>query len=48
MKTIIHVNQKVIKSNNKTMNKEPVLTVKTGKKNKYAMEAIVNGPSRVI
>lgn len=38
MKTIIHVNQHVIKSNSKTGNREPVLTCKTYKDNKYASE----------
>jgi len=39
MKTIIHVNQHVIKSNNKNGENEPVLTVKTYKDNKYAHTA---------
>lgn len=41
MKTIIHVNQHVIKSNRKTGQIEPVLTVKTYKSNTYAHEAII-------
>ena len=39
MKTIIHVNQHIIKSNRKKGETEPVLTVKTYKSNKYAMTA---------
>lgn len=43
MKTIIHVNQHVIKSNRKNGKVEPVLTVKTYKNNRYAHEAIIYG-----
>jgi hypothetical protein len=38
-KTIIHVNQHIIKSNRKNEAFEPVLTVKSGKSNTYAHEA---------
>jgi len=41
MKTIIHVNQHVIKSNSKSDHNNPVLTVKTYKSNQYAHEAII-------
>ena len=41
MKTIIHVNQHKIKSNNKTGERHPVLTCKTYKTNDYAHEAII-------
>lgn len=41
MKTIIHVNQHVIKSNDKNNQEEPVLTCKTYKENRYAKEAII-------
>lgn len=42
MKTIIHVNQHIIKSNRKNPeNIKPVLTCKTYKDNRYAMEAII-------
>jgi len=47
-KTIIHVNQHVIRSNHKTGNREPVLSVKQGKKNTYAHEVEILGPSRVV
>ena len=43
MKTIIHVNQHVIKSNRKHGETEPVLTVKTYKSNDYAHEVIIYG-----
>ena len=48
MKTIIHVNQHVIKSNRKNNVNDPVLTVKTYKSNKYAHEVEIKGCSRVI
>lgn len=41
MKKIIHVNQHVIRKNTKELTDEPVLTVKTYKKNEYAHEAII-------
>lgn len=48
VKTIIHVNQHVIKSNHKTGERNPTLTVKQGKKNTYAHEVAIDGPSKVI
>ena len=48
MKTIIHVNQHVVKNNSKTGEREPVLTVKTYKENKYAHEVHIDGPSTVV
>lgn len=48
MRTIIHVNQHVIKSNAKTGERNPVLTVKTYKTNTYAYDVEILGPSRVI
>ena len=48
VKTIIHVNQAVIRTNNKKKLQEPVLTVKQGKQNTYAMEAEVLGPSKIV
>jgi len=41
LKTIIHVNQHVIKSNRTNDESNPVLTVKTYKSNDYAHEAII-------
>lgn len=43
MKTIIHVNQHIIKSNAKNDESNPVLTCKTYKENNYAHEAIIYG-----
>lgn len=48
MKTIIHVNQHVVKSNAKTGERNPVLTVKTYKTNTYAHEVEIKGDSKVI
>ena len=48
MKTIIHVNQHIIKANRKNGTKDPVLTVKTYKSNNYAHEVAIDGPSKVI
>jgi hypothetical protein len=48
MKTIIHVNQHVIKSNRKDGKEDPVLTVKTYKSNTYAHEVAIHGPSTVV
>jgi len=41
MKTIIHVNQHVIKRNKKHGEREPCLTVKTYKSNTYGHEATI-------
>ena len=48
MKTIIHVNQHVIKRNAKTGERKPTLTVKTYKSNRYAQEVEILGASKVI
>lgn len=48
MKTRIHVNQHIIKSNSKTGANEPVLTVKSYKSNIYAHEVLVHGESKVV
>lgn len=48
MKTIIHVNQHVIKSNRKNNKTDPVLTVKTYKSNVYAHTVKLTGPAKVV
>jgi len=48
MKTIIHVNQHVIKKNSKEGTNDPVLTVKTYKSNTYAHEVAIKGDSKVV
>jgi hypothetical protein len=48
MKKIIHINQHVIRSNSKTGEREPVITVKTYKDNNYASEVKVDGPCKIV
>jgi hypothetical protein len=48
MKTIVHVNQHVIKKNSKTGNRDPVLTVKTYKTNEYGSEVNIEGPCKIV
>ena len=48
MKTIVHVNQHVIKANRKNNTQEPVLTIKTYKSNTYASEVAIKGDSKVV
>ena len=48
MKPVVHVNQHIIKSNSKTGEREPVLTVKTYKSNDYAHSVDISGPCRVV
>jgi len=43
MKTVIHVNQHVIKSNTKNNQDSPVITCKTYKDNRYASEVVIYG-----
>lgn len=43
MKQIIHVNQHIIRSNSKTGERNPVLTVKTYKSNDYAKQVDIMG-----
>jgi hypothetical protein len=48
VKTVVHVNQHVVRKNSKSGAREPVLTVKTYKSNTYAHEVEIKGPSRVV
>jgi hypothetical protein len=48
MKTIIHVNQHIIKSNRINGENNPTLTVKTYKSNTYAHEVEIDGPCKII
>jgi len=48
MKTIIHVNQHVIKNNRKNNVNDPVLTVKTYKTTIYAHEVEIMGNSKIV
>lgn len=47
-RTIIHVNQHVIRRNAKTGGRAPVLTVKRGRSNVYAHAVEVLGPCRIV
>ena len=44
----IHINQLIIRRNAKTGEREPVITVKEGKKNTYGHSVTVHGPSKVV
>jgi len=48
MKTIIHVNQHIIKKNAKEGTNDPVLTVKTYKSNTYAHQVRIKGESVIM
>ena len=48
MKKKIHVNMHVIRRNQKTGEREPVITVKTYKTNTYAHEVEILGNSKVV
>lgn len=48
MKTIIHVNQHIIKSNRKLGKTTEPITVKTYRTTKYASEVEIIGPSKVV
>lgn len=48
MKTIIHVNQHVIKANRKNGVVDPVLTVKTYKETRYGSAVTIDGPSTIV
>jgi hypothetical protein len=48
MKTIVHVNQHVIKRNAKLGEREAPLTVKTWKANVRAHSVTINGPCRIV
>jgi hypothetical protein len=48
MKTIIHVNQHIIKANRKNGTCDPPLTVKTYKETSNAHTVFINGPVKVV
>jgi hypothetical protein len=48
MKTVVHVNQHIIRANQKSGAREPVLSIKTYKSNTYAHRAEIHGSSRVV
>ena len=48
MKTIVHVNQHVIKANRKSGEVNPPLTIKTYKSRANAHEVEINGPCKIV
>lgn len=48
MKTFIHVNQHVIRANNKSDEQLPPLTIKTYKENRKGFTAEITGSARVV
>jgi hypothetical protein len=48
MRTIVHVNQHIVRANANVGANEPCLTVKTYRSNTYAHEALITGPCRVV
>lgn len=48
MRTRIHVNQHIIKSNAKTGAREPALTVKDYRQNRRAHTVAIDGPSSIV
>ena len=48
MKTIIYVNQHVLKANKKNGTSNPTITVKTCKRNRYCQEVKILGSSKVV
>lgn len=48
MKTVIHVNQHIIKANLKNGASDPVLSVITYKGTSHAHEVVIDGPSKLV
>ena len=48
MKTIVHINQHVIKRNSKTGERKPVITVKTYKSNQYGHSVEGDGKWKIV
>jgi hypothetical protein len=48
MKKYIHINQHLIRSNNKDGTNKPVITVKTYKNNEYGHELYIDGPCKIV
>ena len=48
MKKRIHINMHVIRKNNKTGERNPVITCKTSKSNTYGQKVRIHGESEVI
>lgn len=48
MRTRIHVNQHIIRRNQKTGERNPVLTCKTYRSNEYAFQVEIQGPCTIV
>ena len=48
MKTVVHVNQHIIKRNRKTGERKPVLTAKSYKDNRYGKKIVIDGPCEIV
>lgn len=48
MKTLIHINQHVIRHNKKYGNTLPACRVQRGIKSRYCKEVIIDGPSKLV
>ena len=48
MKTIVHVNQHVIRANRLKDQRDPPITVKTYKSTRYGHSVQINGPCRIV
>jgi hypothetical protein len=48
MKSVIHVNQHIVKANRKHKKNDPVLTLKTYKSQANAHEVYIDGPCRIV
>ena len=48
MKTVIHINQHVVKRNQKTGERNPVITAKTYKSNEYGYHVEIKGPCKLV
>lgn len=48
MKTIVHVNQHILRANKKNGENNPIFTIKQGGKTYYAREVEFTGPCRLV
>jgi len=48
MKTLIHINQTVIRHNKKYSNSLPACRVQQNNKSRYCKEVIIDGPSKLV
>jgi hypothetical protein len=48
VKSIIHINRNIIQANAKHGRQDPICRVQQGSNVRYAMEVVIDGPSRMI